>query len=118
MRHQAVSVPRRDRVFFEVNFKNWRNGMLKDFKNKLSDLNDIIYFDDHQFLREKTRDTVRLQPYIDEAIELLGSSLFAVGLAISRVDYPCQLFKVSLFSGESSSPNRLTALPRIGGGCY
>ncbi|MFC2950012.1 hypothetical protein [Virgibacillus sediminis] len=49
--------------------------MLTDFKNSLSSLNEIIYFDDNQFLREKTRDAVRLQQHIDVAIELLKSTL-------------------------------------------
>ncbi|MFC2947566.1 tetratricopeptide repeat protein [Virgibacillus sediminis] len=49
--------------------------MLTDFKNSLSCLNEIIYFDDNQFLREKTKDAVRLQQYIDVAIELLKSTL-------------------------------------------
>ncbi|MFC2949995.1 hypothetical protein [Virgibacillus sediminis] len=49
--------------------------MLIDFKNSLSSLNEIIYFDDNQFLREKTRDAVRLQQHIDVAIGVLKSML-------------------------------------------
>jgi tetratricopeptide (TPR) repeat protein len=45
--------------------------MLTNFKNILSSLNTIIYFDDNQFLREKTRDAVKLRQYIDEANKLL-----------------------------------------------
>ncbi|GGK35232.1 hypothetical protein GCM10010965_30280 [Caldalkalibacillus thermarum] len=48
-----------------------------------------------------------------DLVQKIGSSLFTVELARSREDYPCQLFIVSLFSGEPSSPNRLTAIPRI-----
>lgn len=49
--------------------------MLTDFKNKLMNLNDIIYFDENEFLREKPKDRVLLQRYIDEGEKLLGTTL-------------------------------------------
>jgi tetratricopeptide (TPR) repeat protein len=49
--------------------------MLSDFKRNLSSLNEIIYFDDNEFLREKTSDPVLLQQYIKEANEFLKSPL-------------------------------------------
>lgn len=49
--------------------------MLSDFKNRLTSLNEIIYFDDKQFLREKTNDAHKLQEYIDVVIDLLKSKL-------------------------------------------
>lgn len=49
--------------------------MLSEFKNRLKYLNDVIFFDDKMFLREKTSDPNRLQEYIDEASNLLTQPL-------------------------------------------
>jgi tetratricopeptide (TPR) repeat protein len=50
-------------------------GMWTKFKDRLSSINKIIYFDTNQFLREKTSDPVRLQAYIEEVNGLLERCL-------------------------------------------
>lgn len=44
---------------------------LETFKEKLSTIHNIIYFDDHHYLREKTSDREKLTTYIEQGEYLL-----------------------------------------------
>ncbi len=50
--------------------------MLAYFKESLTELNDILYFDQHQFLREKCSNPAKLRHYIVEATKLLTTSKY------------------------------------------
>lgn len=47
---------------------------LASFKERLNQVNELIYFDSDQFLREKTTDPTRLKSFIDEAESLLNQT--------------------------------------------
>lgn len=46
---------------------------LVNYKEKLTEIHEMIYFDENEYLREKTSDSIKLKQFIDEAEILLQS---------------------------------------------